>query len=253
MWGILNMWGIALVVPIYYFTNYVLTPLSTFDAADMRRTNRLTTQTILPSLLATHYATFTAAYLAPSSAHRQAAGFLWELFPVGLSACQALFVLRHPSTQHGDRLSPVTRDLPIIRATIIALCAISGGVWQYTLWSNCGWSSLIDVFVPVLGFRSVHTQSFEARFAEFLKWDQVFFVMPNMAWIGLLYRDMHSEGWIHAPWWKVLGAMIVLTVVGGDGAMLGVMWLYREEVLASKRHPAAVVRQPSDEQKRKEA
>ncbi|KIA75510.1 hypothetical protein HK57_00009 [Aspergillus ustus] len=253
LWGILNMWGIALVVPVYYFTSYVLTPLSTFDAADMRQTERSSTRTILPALLATHYATFTAAYLSPVITHRQAAGFLWELFPVGLYGFQALFGLGRPSTHPLDRLSPITRDLPIIRATIIVLCALSTGVWQYTLWSNGSWSSLIEVFVPLLGFRNVQMLSFEQRFAEFLKWDQVFFALPNMWWIGLLYRDLNSEHWIHAPWWKVLGVMIVLTVVGGNGTMLGVMWLYREELLVSRRHPAAVIQQPADEQKRKEA
>ncbi|KAE8390308.1 hypothetical protein BDV23DRAFT_183601 [Aspergillus alliaceus] len=76
LWGMLNMWGIAIVVPVYYFVYYLLTPLSTFDAADMRLTDRASTRTVLPTQLATHYATFLMAYLGPTLAQCQAAGFL---------------------------------------------------------------------------------------------------------------------------------------------------------------------------------
>ncbi|KAL4942711.1 hypothetical protein BDV06DRAFT_221901 [Aspergillus oleicola] len=243
LWGMLNTWGIALIVPIYYFLYYLLHPLSTFDATDMRRTDRALTQTILPALMATHYATFTAAYLAPSPIYRQAAGFLWELFPVGLYLTQRLFICGIPDTAKQDRLATVSRDMPIIRTTVITLCVLSTGIWQYTLWSNFSISSLKEIFIPVFGLDSdsIRRMSFEARFAEFLKWDQVFFILPSAWWAGLLFAELHAEGWVWAPWWVVFGGALGLVGLGGGGTMLGVMWLVREEVLVKRRHRDAVV------------
>lgn len=236
----LNMWGIAIFVPIYYFAYYILTPISTFDASDRRLTNLSYTKTILPVLLATHYATFMDAYLSPVRSHRQAAGFLWELFPVWLSLAQAGLARKflQPSTLKQDRLNNVTRDLPTIRTTILGLCAVSTAVWQYTVW--CSEDSLGNIFIPIRS--SVQGQTFEQLFAEFLKWDQVFFAIPNLFWIILLFADLRAAGLIHAGWLKISFSALGLIIAGGNGTMLGLMWLYREEVLAKRQDRGAVVR-----------
>ncbi|KAI3242676.1 hypothetical protein DTO012A9_632 [Penicillium roqueforti] len=240
LWGMLNMWGIAIFVPIYYFAYYILTPISTFDASDRRLTNLSYTKTILPVLLATHYATFMDAYLSPVRSHRQAAGFLWELFPVWLSLAQAGLARKflQPSTLKQDRLNNVTRDLPTIRTTILGLCAVSTAVWQYTVW--CSEHSLGNIFIPIRS--SVQGQTFEQLFAEFLKWDQVFFAIPNLFWIILLFADLRAAGLIHAGWLKISFSALGLIIAGGNGTMLGLMWLYREEVLAKRQDRSAVVR-----------
>ncbi|KAJ5952082.1 uncharacterized protein N7479_010495 [Penicillium vulpinum] len=242
LWGMLNMWGIGIFVPVYYFAYYILTPTSTFDAFDRRLTDLSYTKSILPVLLATHYATFIDAYFSPVMAHRQGAGYLWELFPVWLCLAQAglaRFIL--PSTLKQDRLDNVTRDLPTIRTIILGLCAVSTAVWQYTIW--CSGESLVNIFVPIFG--SVEGHTFEQLFAEFLKWDQVFFAIPNVFWIGLLFADLRAAGLIHTGWLKIILSALGLTIIGGNGTMLGMMWLYREEILATRRHRTAVV-QKSD-------
>jgi len=238
LWGLLNMKGIAIFVPVYYFAHYIAGSMAKFDARDMRLTDLSYTKSVLPVLGVTHYATFIIAYFAPTPEYRHAAAYLWELFPLWICILQAgLSGNVFPSTTLHDRLDNVTRDLPTIRRTIIPLCAFSAAVWQYALWY--GASSPVDIFIPVL--QGVQHLGFEQLFAETLKWDQVFFALPNVLWIGLLFSDMRAAGYIHHGWLKLGFFAVVLTLVGGNGVMLGMAWLYREEMLATRRHRAAVL------------
>ena len=143
----------------------------------MRLTDLSYTNTVLPMVLATHYFTFIDAHLSPALFHRQLADYSWELFPVW--ACIAQYILARfmlsPSSVKHDRF-----HIPAIRRTILALCAISTAVWQYTIW--CSGKSLLDIILPVLHV-SKDGLSFEAAFAEFLNLDQVFL------------RSAMSSGW----------------------------------------------------------
>ena len=234
------MWGLGIFVPMYYFVYYVLTPISVFDAPDRRLTDISFTRTVLPVILASHYATFVDAHLSPVLSHRQMAGYLWELFPVWVCIAQEVLAryILSPSTLKQDRLNNVKRDLPAIHRTILVLCALSTAVWQYTIW--CSRQSLVDIFLPVLSVGK-GSFSFEGALAEFLKWDQVFFALANVFWIGLLMWDLKAAGMVSASWLTLAFCTAGLTVIGGNGTMLGLMWLYREEVLATRRHKMAVV------------
>ncbi|KAJ5470584.1 hypothetical protein N7530_007941 [Penicillium desertorum] len=87
-------------------------------------------------------------------------------------------------------------------------------------------------------------QTFEQLFAELLKWDQVFFAIPNLFWIILLFADLRAAGFVHAGWLKISFSALGLIITGGNGTMLGLMWLYREEALATRRDRGAVVPRP---------
>lgn len=216
----------------------------------MRLTDLSYTRTVLPVLLVTHYATFVGAYVAPTSALRDTAAFLWELVPLWVFLLQrglARGVL--PSTIQQDRLHNVARDLPAIRRTLITLSVFSAVVWQYALWF--GGSSAVDIFVPVI--HGVRNLTFEQLFAETMKWDQVFLALANVLWIGLLFSDLRTAGFIQQGWLKLGFYAVALTVVGGNGTMLGVAWLYREEILATRRHRAAVLQDPYNMQHTKGA
>lgn len=240
------MKGFAVFVPVYYFAHYIASPMSKFDAPDMRLTDLSYTKTILPVLLATHYASFITAYLAPTTSHRRTAAFLWELFPIWICLLQgALARYVFPSTILQDRFNNLTRDLPAIRKTIIPLCIFSTTVWQYALWFSG--SSPVDIFVPVV--HGVANLTFEQLFAETLKWDQVFFALPNVLWIVLLFSDMRAAGYIRDGWLKLGFYAVALTAIGGNGTMLGTAWLYREEILATRRHEAAVLQESDGVQK----
>ncbi|KAL2789393.1 hypothetical protein BJX66DRAFT_339383 [Aspergillus keveii] len=239
LWGLLNLKGIAIFVPIYYFAHYIFSPMSAFSARDMRLTNRSYTRTILPALLLAHYAPFMLAYLSPSASTRQSAAFLWELFPVWISAIQYALSDMVPNTSLQDRLmANPTRDFPSIRRTIIPLIVLSAAVWQYTLWTSPSISEALAVFSPITS--GVVSMNFSELFAETLKWDQVFFGFANEVWIVLLFWDMKRAGYIRRSWLFLGACAVIVTVLGGNGALLGVAWLYREERLVVGNHWAAV-------------
>jgi hypothetical protein len=245
IWGLLNLKGIAIFVPIYYFAHYIFSPMSAFSARDMRLTDRSYTRTILPALLLAHYVPFMLAYLCPSASTRQSAAFLWELFPVWIAGVQYALSDIVPSTHLQDRLmANPTRDLPCIRRTVIPLILFSAAVWQYTLWTSPSIPEALQLFSPITS--GVESMSFSELFAETLKWDQVFFGFANEVWIVLLFWDMKRAGYIRRSWLFLGACAMIVTVLGGNGALLGVAWLYREERLVAGRHWKAVVADGED-------
>ncbi|KAL3450548.1 hypothetical protein BJX65DRAFT_305383 [Aspergillus insuetus] len=240
LWGLFNLKGIAIFVPMYYFAHYIFSPMSAFGARDMRLTDTSYTRTILPALLLAHYAPFMLAYLSPGASIRQAAAFLWELFPIWIAGIQYAFSDIVPNTSLKDRLmANPTRDLSSIRRTTIPLILFSAAVWQYTLWTSPSISDALQLFSPITS--GIENMNFSELFAETLKWDQVFFGFANEVWIVLLFWDMKRAGYIRQSWVALVGCAMIVTVLGGNGALLGVAWLYREERLAVGRHWGAVV------------
>nr|BDX35614.1 FAD-dependent monooxygenase StrN [Stachybotrys sp.] len=242
LWGMLNMRGIALFGAVWKFFHYILSPVSNFAALDKRLTDKTYTNLVLPIILATHYATYLGALVAPDTADRQKAGHLWALFPIWISLGQFLlvrFVLK-PSTVNQDRLYNITSDMAAIRRTVVVLVALSAAAWQYTVWRSAR-PSFIDIFLPDLPIRHVSEFSIEAAYVEFLKWDTVFFALGNATWIALLFWDLKAAGMIRSGWLTLLSYGIGLALVGGPGTFLGLAWLYREEILVKNRHKDAVV------------
>ncbi|KAK8067438.1 hypothetical protein PG996_006550 [Apiospora saccharicola] len=242
-WCMTQAWGIASVTSIYRFLHYILSPIDKFDALDMRLTDLTYTKMALPAIALTHYAIYLTAYLGPDeSDRRQVAGHLWMPFPLFLSLGQYLatrFFMK-PSTVSRDRLYNPTRDVPVIRWTILALVAFSAAIWQYTLWCHDRPSSVADVFLPQLPIPRLADLTLEAAYVELLKWDWVVFAASHFLWIALLAWDLKASGMIRSGWFVLgLGATVV-TLAGGPGALLGLGWLYREEVLVTTRHKDAV-------------
>ena len=246
----LNMRGIALFGALYKFFHYILSPISAFDALDMRLTDRAYTRTVLPAILTTHYATYFGAFLASNESRRQNAGHLWALFPLWISLAQTVAVRglsTTPSIVSRDRLYNVTSDMPAIRRTVMALVAVSIAAWQYAIWCRPGFPSLADVFLPVLPIPNVTDLGLDNAYVEFLKWDWAFFAVGNIVWIALLAWDLKAAGMVRSSWLALVACSVALALVGGPGALVGLAWLYREEILVSRRHKDAVVL--SDDQK----
>lgn len=238
LWGMFNLHGIGVFAPIYNFTHYILTPLSSFKASDMRLTDLTYTKTILPIMGLVYYTTYLDSYLSPVLPHRHIAAWLWRMFPIGICALQYLsarFLLTR--TIKEDRLNNATRDLPTIRRIILILGGFSTGVWLYTLWFST--SSIFEIFIPV-PFSSSQT-TFEEAIREMLKWDQVFFVLANIFWVWMMFWDLKRAGMVNVNWLVIFLSPVLGSVLVGNGGMVGLAWLVREEILAGRRHRDAVV------------
>ncbi len=66
--------------------------------------------------------------------------------------------------------------------------------------------------------------------------------MPALIWIALLFVDLKRARMLDIGFDKLALMLVASTVILGPGAAVLAGWIWREEVLATKRHWGAVVR-----------
>ncbi|KAI1261856.1 hypothetical protein F5Y18DRAFT_440025 [Xylariaceae sp. FL1019] len=242
LWGLASCKHITVFVPLYHFAHYMASRLSKFDAPDMRLTDVSYIKTALPALLCTHYPAAIMMRSTSSDKYRLYDSSLWEMFPLALFALQrglswaGLF----PRTIQHDRLHDVTRDLRTIRRTVVTLSFISASTWQYALWGEgAPVRSILAQLITLLSLDFEHVST------DIIHCDQVLFALASIIWVALLFADMRATGHVRHGWLTLIPAAIVLTALGGSGAMLGIAWLYREEMLATRRHRSSLEHDPS--------
>ncbi|KAK0615696.1 hypothetical protein B0T17DRAFT_510279 [Bombardia bombarda] len=235
IWGILAIHHPTVTIPFYFAILYILTPIATFKASDMRLTNISYATTVLPTFLVflalTYYTSSSPSSQSPSPIYISA------LFPLLASLTQHLLTthILPPSTILSDRLSNVTRDLPTLRHTLWTISAISALLWQYNLWSSSISTTTGSILYAIFE-TSTTTPS------------HVLFTLANLVCMALLTWDLKAAGMavgggLCLSSWPVLALCAVsILIVGGNGTLLGLFWLWREQILATKRHKDAVVR-----------
>lgn len=82
---------------------------------------------------------------------------------------------------------------------------------------------------------------FEGSIRELLQYDQIFFGANSILWIGYLFWHLKEAGMVQQSWISIMGVLGCVMMLGGSGAATGVGWLWREEVLANRKHKGAVV------------
>lgn len=228
--------GIGAIKSLYYFLHYITTPIAKFKAADMRLTDLSYTLSILPVMILSYYVPYLVSYLAPKPTTRHAAMWLWYPFPLWVSLGQ--WLLRRtimPNTVRHDRIHGVTRDIWPIRITVGMLAILSGAIWLYTLISAP--FSLTALFLP----SREGLQSFAGSIQELLKWDHLYFAGSSLLWIVYVFWDLKKAGMVQQSWAVILSGLAAVTMLFGPGAATAAGWLWREEVLATRRHKGAVV------------
>lgn len=241
------MWAItgeflsgALVLPIYFFTHYVASPISRFAALDMRSTSLRWTCTVLPAMLLGFYAPFMIVYFGPPVQLRQTAVSMLRHFPAYVSILTYWFSALLPDTIAHDRIHGPLRDVQTIRITVSTLATISSVIWLitsefvrvailYHVFSNITWS--IDAFDRI----------FAAGWRRRLDLEKPLIFTSTYLWLFYLFWDLHAAGMLEEGW-RICFAWAIGTLVStGPGASCAMLWLWRETILATRRHKAAVV------------
>ena len=228
-------------MPLYYFIYYSLVPISRFRAFDLRLTDMSYTQSVLPIMILAYHGPYLLSYLGPSTQIRHAATWVFQMFP--LWVCLGQWVLKKtiiPSTIRQDRIDNVNRDMETIKFTIGSL----------VLWSSASWLNVLlraslplkEIFMPPAG----PSTSFLTSVQKMFRFDHLFFSGSSLLWILYLYRDLKTAGMIRHSWFTILSSLTTLTVSIGPGATVALAWLYREQILATRRHKAAIVRMKDD-------
>lgn len=71
-----------------------------------------------------------------------------------------------------------------------------------------------------------------AGVGQFLKYDYAFGFLGMTVWILLFFGDLKRIGKMETSW-GVIGAVVVgVTAAVGPGAMVALLWWWREEILA---------------------
>jgi hypothetical protein len=193
---------------------------------------------LLPTLVLTYYIPIYAMFDWSTLSGREAWLFLWQMFPVWISLTTTLLSSFIPDTTVSDRFESPNRDLPVILYTIGTLATISSTVWLFTCINALFQNGIASVFVP----DSLPSQAtnFAAFTREFLKFDKIFLFGNTFLWLGYLFWDLKHAGMLKTTWIRLLVYLIGSFLLLGPGATAGLGWLWRENILASKRHKSAV-------------
>ena len=223
-----QMLGIGVVGPLYYFFHYVFSPLEIYMAPDGRSTSLAYTRTVLPAMALAYYVPHFMADLAASPVTRMQWNWLWQMFPVWVAAAQRLAAwtrLSADTAQHDP-----ARDVPWLRASVAALAALSAAVWIYVL-RNAP-VPLAEMFVPALDAPA----DLVPFLRNFVQLDHVFCFGSSFVWLVLLIRDLKVAGMTEVSWFSIVLVGVCVTVVAGPAVAVGLGWLWRENILATRGH-----------------
>jgi hypothetical protein len=231
--------GAGVMAPLNLFIHYICSPIELFKATDRRMTRMRYTPLIGPVILAVYLLPFYGMYFHPDLDLRQTFLFLWQLYPVGIAV--ALFALARlrADTNEFDKVHVPLRDLPYVRTTVGAASLIAAGGWVAN-WATSPFS-LPEAWLP--SALPASTADLTAFTGQFLRWDGCSFFGSHIVWLLLLFGDMRAAGMIAVGPWRMALYAAAGTIALGPGATVGLLWLWREEILATRRHKDAVTEQ----------
>jgi hypothetical protein len=233
-----QFYGIGVVGPVYFGLHYLSAQIANFRALDQRLTNMAYTSTVLPVLVVGFYLPHYISYLSHDFAVRHAGNWIWQLFPIWVSGLQMLLAKTIlPDTIPMDRIHAPKRDLSTIRFTVGTFSVLAGAVWLYTL--------ILSPFSPIMLFIP-HLNNPQTNWIDctrnILQYDYIFCWSSAILWLLYLFADFKNAGMVVQSWAKIFSAMALTVVVLGPGATVGLWWLWREDILVTKKHKSAVVK-----------
>ncbi len=218
--------GIGVISPCYYFLHFVFSRVEKFAAADARLTNVAYTRTILPLILLSISAPVFLA-LTGYSVTVDKVSWHWHWIlqpPFMVTIIQWILVKAQLSkvSMHEDTMGNQKRDLSYIRWCVYTLSAISAATWISAELSDASSLSLLP--------------------GDFVEANRHGILLSSLFWVGLLLHDIKSAGMVKDSWVKILAVGLMAGVIAGPAVAVALGWMWREEILASKRERQALTR-----------
>ncbi|KAJ5294985.1 FAD binding domain protein [Penicillium antarcticum] len=224
--------GPGVVAPCYYALHFLFSGIEKFAAADARLTNVAYTRLILPSVVlfmgAPVFLTLGGYSIKVDTAWWH---WRWMLQPQCLIAItQWIMVKSRMSriTMHEDTMSNQLRDLPCIRWCLCVLSAVSAATYIATRQSVLS-GAFSTAFLPGAG----------GDLSELHRYGTL---LASLFWVCLLIHDIKSAGMTQESWAKILTIGFVSGALAGPVVPVALGWIWREEILASRRERHAVTR-----------
>lgn len=238
------MWNTPVFMPLYFFAHYVLSPASTQASGSLDKP--------VPGCSYRHLTTATAAvvivdWMANDAHAHWIIRFLLrrELFPVWVWA-GTVFLDHHtarrarqPATIRADEPASTRPDgMLVVRRRVLSLAAASVLAMQWQVWFEE--QTLAEMFLPSsVVLERLSLDAVRIALSEGAKWDRVFFALGSMLWFSLSMWDLEVAGMLRRSCFTLAAWSVASFLLGGNGAMFGFMWLYREQVLISSESEGA--------------
>jgi hypothetical protein len=245
-----QLFGIGSIGPLYYFLHYIQSPISQFLAADMRLINVGYARTALAAITIAYLAPTIAMYFGSSASTRLSINAIWQMFPILVTLTHwalTRFLVTDPT--RSARLRNPTADLLSVRIAAITFIIVAALAFNWIRFTSP--VPLSTVLSPTFSFLSASYRSIMNRsvdldlvsgMALLLKMDYLSCFIASYAWLALLFNDLKAAEMVTETWARLAAYAIVGTFCVGPGAVVGGAWLWREEILASKRAAGAVVK-----------
>ena len=216
-------------------------PIEIFAAADQRllRTNRA--YTILPTILNAYLLPTLASYFYHNVGIRVILIYAWQLVPIYICVVHWLlstFVVRD-TTKH-DRLYNPRADLPALELLSDVLLAVSAVSYQWVRWHSSDPLFLRDIFYRGISNPFKQISSLEQGAATVFRYDCICIWTGALFWLFLLFTDLKRARMLELAWIRLIIYGGMSLVLFGPGATLIAGWMWRERILATKRHWGAV-------------
>jgi uncharacterized membrane protein len=224
----LNLWA-----NIWFYLSYVQSPVETYAAADRRLLRMNSVRALLPSFLITYLCLFSGLLFSRTGTAYQGWFSAPMAFPMFLFAVH--WILKQyvcEDTTNSDARHNVKSDLPFIRRAIHLVSIASLLAFRYSWAAQSGQGVL-----PL------------SRLIDFSAWVRLLASLENLPlyagaclWLVFLYGDLKDARMVDKSWLLLLTFLATGAIVIGPGATLVLAWMYREDILATKHHWAAVTK-----------
>jgi hypothetical protein len=258
-------YGISSIIPMHFFLHYIQSPLSKFAAFDQRLINVAAARTALPAFILACVLPMLWMYFAPPEELSRRWNInnadIWPLFPMWVSITHYIlntFCVK--DTTKEDRIHNTSADLPYIRFAVRALAVVSAIIFNCVRWqqssasllqvllTNADWTSMSISTTSLTAFETLDLLS-GMNFLSLCKQTTQLplILLAAFFWLGLLFKDLKEAEMMKTGWVRLIAFAVLGTLICGPGATAAIGWLWREEVLASRRAKGAAVRMDGGE------
>jgi hypothetical protein len=233
--------GIGFLGPIYYFIHYVQSPLEKYAAADQRMVKIGRAKIIILTVFISYVVPTIAMFIVPDLATRQwINGLFFQPFPLWAALIQFVLSQFVEDTTETAKIFSPEADMPYLRQAYTFAAISSASVYLYVYTSAWRSSiSLVDIFFKDISQRTTQAPLFDGA-AKVLRYDHLWSFSAGLLWILMSFGNLKQAGKIQAGWVRILSVLAVVTLAGGPGAAMAVMWAWREESLARTTRAEAV-------------
>jgi hypothetical protein len=199
---------------LYFFLHYIQSPIAQYRASDLRLVQVNYARTALPSILLGFLIPVIALYSSSSPSPQQ-------LISQPLPVCAVVYFIHRTlsslvtDTTMNDRIHNPITDLPSLRLACQVIGVIAALYALYTRLMNPA-SVCVAIYLPIL--------------------------LPSYIWLALLFKDLKTAGMLDVSVFKLATLALGSTLLAGPGATILAAWMWRENILATRRHKGAVVR-----------